>query len=222
MGRVGSRIGAYPGTFDPPTVAHLAVAEAAWRQAGLDGVELVVSSRPLGKAPSVPSLADRIKVLDHIAAARPWLSVRVTDRQLIAEVCEGCGAVIMGLDKWHQVVDPAWYGGSPAARDAAVSSLPPLLLALRAGSPPPSGLPAGARVLEVHADHLPVSSSLARAGRTEWMAPEAARFDAETGAWSDPERYARRHPGAPPGAGTVGAGPASLSPMPGPTIASQE
>ncbi len=201
MGRAGGppggRVGAYPGSFDPPTVAHLAVAEAAWRQAGLARVDLVVSRRPLGKAPAVPSLADRLAVLSEVAAARPWLGVEVTDRRLIAEVAAGYDAVIIGLDKWHQIIDPAWYGGSEQARDDAVASLPPVLLALRAGSPAPTALPPSVRLLEVHRDHLPVSSTLARAGRVEWMLPEAARFDAETGAWSQPGRYRPVRPEAP-------------------------
>jgi hypothetical protein len=36
-----------------------------------------------------------------------------------------------------------------------------------------------------------VSSTAVRTGRTEWMAPEAAEFDARTGAWTDPARYER-------------------------------
>jgi len=37
--------------------------------------------------------------------------------------------------------------------------------------------------------HLQVSSSGVRGGRHEWMLPEAAAFDARTGAWSQPQRY---------------------------------
>lgn len=193
---MAGRIGAYPGTFDPPTVAHLAVAEAALEQGRLDRLDLVVSRAPLGKAPAVPSFDDRVAVLAEVAASRPWLDVRVTSRRLIAEVAAGYDAVVMGLDKWHQVMDPTWYGGSERARDEAVASLPEVLLALRHGTAPPSSLPATVRVLEVPEDHLPVSSTSARAGRPEWMLPEAARFDSRTGAWSDPDRYCRDRGGS--------------------------
>lgn len=182
-------VGAYPGTFDPPTVAHLAVAEAALHQGGLDAVHLVVSRSPLGKTPSVPSFDDRLSVLAEVAASRPWLSVEVTEHRLIADVAAGYDAVVMGMDKWLQVVDPAWYGGSVIARDRAVASLPAVLVAVRAGAAHEGDLPAGVRLLEVDPAHGPVSSSLVRAGRTEWMLEEAARFDAATGAWSDPGRY---------------------------------
>jgi hypothetical protein len=187
-----ARVGAYPGTFDPPTRAHLAVAESALHQGGLDRVELVVSRHPLGKMPTVPSFEDRLAVLAELAAARPWLTVQVTDRRLIADVAAGYQAVVMGTDKWRQVVDPAWYGGSATARDRAVASLPPVLLAPRPGAPLPSRLPPGVSVLDLDPACGPVSSTGARSGRTEWMAPEAALFDARTGAWSDPARYGRR------------------------------
>ena len=46
-------------------------------------------------------------------------------------------------------------------------------------------------VLDVAEDHVVISSTAARSVHREWMAPEAAAFDVESGGWSDPERYAR-------------------------------
>jgi nicotinic acid mononucleotide adenylyltransferase len=184
------RVGAYPGTFNPPTVAHLAIAEAAWRQGGLDRIDLVLSRSPLGKDPAVPTFEHRLQVLNAVAASRPWLAVTVTDERLIADVAAGYDAVIMGTDKWIQVCDPAWYGGSPLTRDAAVARLPRVLLVERPGyesirpDSPERGL-----LLLVDQDHGEVSSSQVRAGRRDWMAPEAAAFDEATGAWSHPDRY---------------------------------
>jgi Cytidylyltransferase-like len=182
--------GAYPGTFDPPTVAHIAIAEAARRQGGLDRVDLVVSRDPLGKDPALPTLAHRTAVLEDVASTRPWLGVKLTDKRLIAEVVEGYDAVVMGLDKWCQVCDPAWYGGSESARDRAVASLPRLLLAARAGYEMEGPLPEGSVVLDLGAAHHGVSSSAVRDGRRDLMLPEASAFDEATGAWSDPDRYA--------------------------------
>jgi cytidyltransferase-like protein len=183
------RVGAYPGTFDPPTVAHLAIAETACRQGGLDRVELVVSRSPLGKDPAVPSLEHRLQVLEAVAASRPWLGVAVTDQRLIADVAAGYDAVIMGTDKWIQVCDPAWYGGSIESRDVALARLPPLLIVYRPGSEPIPAQPENAVRLVVDEIHTEVSSSQARAGRRDWMAPEAAAFDEATGAWTQPDRY---------------------------------
>jgi nicotinic acid mononucleotide adenylyltransferase len=61
------RTGAYPGTFDPPTLAHLAIAEAAVRQCRLDRVDLVLSLDPLGKPGARATLEHRLRVLDEMA-----------------------------------------------------------------------------------------------------------------------------------------------------------
>jgi len=192
-GGVGG-VGGYPGSFNPPTVAHLAIAEAAIVQTGIDRVDLIVSRSALGKGKMArPSFNDRLAVLEAVAASRVWLAVRITDAQLVADIVESYDVAILGADKWAQVNDPAWYGGSTAARDAAVARLPRLVVAPRGARPelqPPGRPGRGVEWLEVAAEHLAVSSSAARAGRREWMAAEAAAFDDETGAWSDAERYA--------------------------------
>jgi hypothetical protein len=187
--------GGYPGSFNPPTVAHLAIAEAAMVQTGIDRVDLIVSRLALGKRKMArPSFDDRLAVLEAVAASRVWLAVRITDAQLVADIVEGYDVAILGADKWAQINDPAWYGGSATARDAAVARLPRLVVAPRGvrapGLQPPGRPGRGVEWLEVAAEHLAVSSSAVRAGRREWMAPEAATFDDETGAWSDGERYA--------------------------------
>lgn len=206
------RVGAYPGSFDPPTVAHLAVADAARRQCGLDRLDLVVSTVALGKgAPQRPCLDHRVGMLRTLAERHPWLDVVVTEARLLADIGAGYDLVVMGADKWAQVVDPTWYGGSPAARDAALARLPDVAVAPRAGEILPERDPLAARpgtgmtdrlagtvrALEVAPSHHPVSSTAVRSGRREWMLPEAAAFDAASGAWSDPTRYARWCTGRP-------------------------
>ncbi len=193
-------IGAYPGTFNPPTVAHLAIAEAAWRQGGLDRLDLLVSRDPLGKEAAGPALDDRMRVLEAIASTRPWLGVRLTDRRLIADVAADYDAVVVGVDKWLQIIDPAWYAGSTAARDHAVASLPRVLMVARPPHPLPSALPAGAVLLAVGGECHGVSSSAVRAGRWDWMAPEAAAHDGVTGAWSTPAPAPPAATPAPPAA----------------------
>ena len=177
-------IGCYPGSFNPPTVAHLAVAEAAVEQARLDRLDLVVSRVALGKEDlSVPTVADRIVVLEDVASTRPWLGVAVTDAQLLVDVAAGYDVLVLGADKWAQVLDPDWYG-SVTARDDALARLPRVLVAPRGGD-----APSGVELLRVADHHAHVSATAARAGATEHMLAEAATFDARTGAWSDPARY---------------------------------
>ncbi|MCU4184922.1 hypothetical protein K6U06_11170 [Acidiferrimicrobium sp. IK] len=175
------RTGAYPGSFDPPTVAHLAVADAARRQAGLDRVDLIISQVALGKEDRHgPAPSARLAVLEACRASRPWLGARLTSARLLVDIAEGYDVLIVGADKWAQLVDPAWYGGSQAARDDVLRRVPAVLVAPRPPHPLPAPSPPRVTLLEVDVAHGPVSSTAVRAGRLEWMADEAAG----TGLWA--------------------------------------
>jgi hypothetical protein len=182
------RVGAYPGTFNPPTVAHLAIAHAAREQRRLDRVVLVLSTRPIDKEHvDRPRFEDRLRVLrEEAEASGGWLGVEVTEHRLLVDIARGYDVLVMGADKWAQVNDPQYYGGSDAARDAALAALPELAIAPR----PPVPVPP-VHALELDGNHERVSSSAVRAGAHEWMSPAAAAFDRRTGAWSDPDRYER-------------------------------
>ena len=170
------RFGVYPGSFNPPTIGHLAIARAAARQRGLERVDLAVSRVALGKEPTVvPTFEDRIAVLEASVADIDGVEVVVTDHQLLVDIAQGYYVVVMGADKWAQVQDPAFYGNSVEARDRAVESL----LGLE---------------LDIAPELVEVSSSGARQGRLEWMTPAARAFDGATGAWSDPSLYERVRP----------------------------
>ena len=93
------RVGCYPGSFDPPTIAHLAIAVMARRAARLDRVDLVVSEVALGKnAPRHAPFAVRLGVIEASIAHAPWLHLVVTDKQLIVDISAGYDVVIMGAD----------------------------------------------------------------------------------------------------------------------------
>lgn len=167
--RAPGRRGVYPGSFDPLTIAHLAIAEAAVDIARLDRLDLAISHAALGKSGSAPIDA-RVAAITRAAASRPWLGTLITDAQLVADIAAGYDVVVMGADKWAQVRDPAWYGGSDAARDAAVAALPEVLVAPRPGFDV-----VGARVLDVDPALAHVSSTAARAGAHHLIAADARR-----------------------------------------------
>ena len=163
------RRGCYPGSFDPPTIAHLAVASAARDRHRLARVALVVSRVAIGKDPaSAAALERRIGALEAVAATVGWLEVVVSDLQLIVDLAEGYDVVVMGADKWHQVNDPRFYGGSARARDVALARLPTVAVAPRPPHPVPADL-----LLDLPATFSEVSSTLARAGRDDLVIPEA-------------------------------------------------
>jgi nicotinic acid mononucleotide adenylyltransferase len=171
----------YPGSFNPCTVAHLAIADAAFGQLGVAAVDLVLSELALGKEHAdVPAPADRATALAAVRGNRAWLGVRVTHQRLLADIAEGYDWLIVGADKWEQLVDPSWYGGLDG-RSAALAHLPRIAIAPR----PPHRQPSAddlskldaklARRLDVvlldvapHFAH--VSSTAVREGRHDWDA----------------------------------------------------
>jgi hypothetical protein len=182
---VAERVGVYPGSFNPPTIAHIAIAAAAREQRSLDRVVLALSRSPINKEHvDRPLFEHRVEVLLAEAARHRWLATEITDARLLVDIAREFDVLIMGADKWAQVIDPANYDDDSAVRDAAVAALPALAIAPR----PPFIVPPEHSLI-VDAAHVVVSSSGARAGSTQWMAPAARAFDRRTGAWSDPPRY---------------------------------
>jgi hypothetical protein len=165
-----SILAAFPGSYNPPTVAHLAMAEATVRQCGVERVDLVLSRSTIGKEHVVrPTIDERAEVLRSVAATRPWLGVVVTDARLLVDIGAGYDVLVLGADKWEQVLDVVHYDGSEAARDDAVARLPRLAVARRRDHV----LPDDGRAVLLDIDVGHVSSTAARAGARELMLPEA-------------------------------------------------
>lgn len=165
----GIRLGRFPGSFDPATVAHLGIADAAAEQCGLSVVEFVLSEATLGKDHADrPGVDERAAELAGLVDHRRDRLVRVTADQLLVDIARGCDVLVMGADKWAQINEARWYG-STAARDAAIAALPVVALVPR----PPVPLPrASDRIVLLD---LPpwmgdVSSTAVRSGRHEWRA----------------------------------------------------
>lgn len=163
-------VGVFPGSFDPLTVAHVAIADAAVAAFGLDRLDLVLSSVALAKEHGGHApIDDRLAAIDALRGDRPALRGRVTELRLIADIAEGADVCIVGADKWHQLHDVGFYGGSTERRDAALARLPRLAVVPRAGVALPA-LGPGAVVLGVDPSVAEVSSSAVRARRGEWRA----------------------------------------------------
>jgi hypothetical protein len=171
------RTAVYPGTFDPPTIAHLHIARTAIAQLGLGRIDLTISSLTLGKDDGrLSPIDDRLTELDELVASDTTISVRSTAASLIVDIAEGYDVIVVGADKWSQVIDPVWYGGV-AERDEALLRLPLVALAPRPPWPipapgsatmPPDGVEFV--VLDIDPLHHEVSATAVRAGRDEWRA----------------------------------------------------
>jgi nicotinic acid mononucleotide adenylyltransferase len=137
------RIGLLPGSYDPPTVAHVALADAALRD-HVDLVVLVYSVRTLPKEgrahPPLLNAARRIEALVRMAAAHSGSAAGLASHGLLADQAAAARVrfpqaelfLVMGSDKLLQLLDPKWYGD----RDATLSSLfaeASVLYAVRSG-----------------------------------------------------------------------------------------
>ncbi len=176
-----TRRGVYPGSFNPPTRAHLALSEAARDQHDLDVVVWTISRSALGKRAvdaDINAFAQRLAVLHQVSARIDWLEIQTTNEQLLADIADGFDVLIMGADKWHQIHEPQWYADE-ADRAAALARLPTIAVAPRDGLDVPPDA-----VLQIDAAYAQMSSSEARDGNRSIMLPEAADYDAQTGLWT--------------------------------------
>lgn len=169
-----ARRGVFPGSFNPLTIAHLEIARKARASHALEEVVLVVSAVALDKpAPPGPSLAERVALIEADLVDEPGLRVETTELQLIVDIAQGYDVVIMGADKWHQINDVRYYD-SPSHREEALQRLPQVVVAQRTGAAVPDEL-----LLETDSSIHDVSSTQARTGRRDLMAPRAAALWAE-------------------------------------------
>ena len=163
-------IGVYPGTFDPLTIAHLAVAETAVAHLGLERVDLAISRVALGKE-HLDEHHGRPTGRRHrrAAATRPWLGVVVVETRLVADIADGYDAVGHG----RRQVGP---GGRPRRGTTATSPPGTPRWPASPGSRSRPGQDTTSRselLLPVPAHLAEVSASAVRAGRHDWAAPEA-------------------------------------------------
>ncbi|MGA0134358.1 MAG: nicotinate (nicotinamide) nucleotide adenylyltransferase [Opitutales bacterium] len=172
-------IGILGGTFDPPHLGHLAVADAARHALGLDVVLVVPAGRaPLRDAPPLASDSERVALTSLAFADRPWARVDArevrrggtswsvdTAREVAAENPGARLIWILGsdqllkLDRWRDVAELCrLVEFAVLARDGL-------------GVEPPAGLRGLARVIPLRAPEAPWSSTAIRSGLKAGGAP---------------------------------------------------
>jgi cytidyltransferase-like protein len=130
------------GSFDPLTLGHVALSEAALDHANL--VLLVYSVRTLPKEGSAPgpllSEEERLAVLEAFCERRPRMEPALSSHGLLAEQVQAASArfpssdlaLVMGSDKVRQLLDPSWYEDREATLRPLFSRAR-ILYAVRAG-----------------------------------------------------------------------------------------
>jgi nicotinate-nucleotide adenylyltransferase len=114
------RLGVFPGTFNPVTVAHVALAEGAL--AVVDEVVFVLPRQLPHKAYTGASFEQRVELLGLALEEKPRCSVAACERGLFAEIAAECrgayGAEVRlsflcGRDAAERIAN--WDYGSPGA-----------------------------------------------------------------------------------------------------------
>jgi nicotinic acid mononucleotide adenylyltransferase len=215
-----ARVGVFSGSFNPLTLAHVALTDAARAQAQLDAIVWLLAVHTVDKE-RVERAAQHDRLAQMVAFARGrGDAVAVTNRGLYVEEARALQPVLapgallvmlVGFDKIVQILDPRYY----ADRDAALRELlaeASLIVAPRAGArraeladllAQPANRPFASSVgyLEMAPEHADESSTLARqlAQDNNWeelralLPPEGVALARETGAYAPEGTAATRY-----------------------------
>lgn len=122
------RVGLFAGTFNPLTRAHIALVEAAQREAGIESVLWVCAVASIDKETVArATLADRLAQLMAYVSSVPATAVALVNRGLYVYQARALRAhlaqdteevVLVGYDKIVQIFDPRYYMDRDAALDA--------------------------------------------------------------------------------------------------------
>ena len=168
----------YPGSFNPPTIGHLEIVRSAIEHLSLSRIDLAISEVALGKENvKAPSIDDRLNILQGSVSGISGAHVVRTSKQLIADIAEGYDVVVLGADKWAQLQDLAFYNDEAHMRDC-LGRLPRLAVAPRNNIPVPEEI-----LLKVSEEISPISSSVVRQGKFEWMTDEAKKYGQANSFW---------------------------------------
>ncbi len=123
--RAAGRVGVLAGSFNPPTLAHVALVESARINGGLDAVLWVISRVTVDKETVTRApLAARLTALAALTEALPHAAAGIITGGLYADQARGLRvalptmtdlAIIVGYDKIVQIFDSRYYADRAAA-----------------------------------------------------------------------------------------------------------
>jgi nicotinate-nucleotide adenylyltransferase len=185
VARRPSRLGILPGTFNPITVAHLAVAHAA-----LSSVDEVLFTLPRvfpHKQYSGASFSERLQLLHEALDEKEPFSIASVDSGLFADIATECRAAygkgvrltfLCGRDAAERIA--CWDYGRPGAFAEMLRQFDVLVAARGGEYSPPVELRSAMRRLELagefdHVSATEVRERIARGEPWEHLVPAAVR-----------------------------------------------
>jgi nicotinate (nicotinamide) nucleotide adenylyltransferase len=181
--KLPKRLGVFPGTFNPVTVAHLALAKAALSH--VDEVVFVLPRVFPHKDYTGASFEDRVTMLQMAVADEPKFSIAAAEGGLFVDIARECReaygpsvrlSFVCGRDAAERIV--TWDYGSAGAIGEMLRDFE-LLVARRAGRYiPPEEIRQAIRLLEVTGEFDDVSATelrqrIARGEPWEALVPAA-------------------------------------------------
>jgi nicotinate (nicotinamide) nucleotide adenylyltransferase len=112
------RLGIFPASFNPPTLAHLALIRRARQRVNLDEILILLDAQAMDKRIIGAALQDRVLMLERLFQRDPRVSIGISNRGLFAEKLEPLRAVypspvmftfIVGFDTILRVMDKRYY-----------------------------------------------------------------------------------------------------------------
>jgi nicotinate (nicotinamide) nucleotide adenylyltransferase len=175
------RLGILSGTFNPPTLAHLALARAAL--AHVDEVLFVLPREFPHKTYEGASFSQRLEMLQQ-AAVEARFSIASTDGGLFIDIARECRQVygnaafsfLCGRDAAERIVN--WDYGDPAAFAAMLDEFDLRVAERRSTYEPPAHLAARIHPLPMESDYDELSATdvrerIARGEPWEHLVPKA-------------------------------------------------
>jgi nicotinate-nucleotide adenylyltransferase len=137
------------GVFDPPHLGHVALAEGALRELGVDRLLVLVAAAP-GHKPTVLDPATRLELARLALGHLPGVELRLDDHAYTVDYLRDerpeDAVFVLGADEWAAF--DTWK------EPETVLELIPIAVARRPGAPDPAG---NVEVFDI--DQRPVSSS---------------------------------------------------------------
>jgi nicotinate (nicotinamide) nucleotide adenylyltransferase len=112
------RLGIFPASFNPPTLAHLALIRRARQRVNLDEILILLDAQAMDKRIIGAGLQDRVLMLKRLFQRDPRVSIGISNRGLFAEKLEPLRAMypfpimftfIVGFDTILRVMDKRYY-----------------------------------------------------------------------------------------------------------------
>jgi nicotinate (nicotinamide) nucleotide adenylyltransferase len=124
------RLGIFPASFNPPTLAHLALIKEAMKQSRLDEILILLEIQAMDKEPVGAALEDRLTMLKKTFGRDPKVSIGLSNRGLFLEKLKPLRPLypspasfffIVGFDTIVRVLDKKYYQNRSRSLEALFS-----------------------------------------------------------------------------------------------------